>query len=63
MHHGAADDVVPLEYDVRLDSELASAGVPHELYVYPGAGHLEARATPLILARIHDWYAAHGMFQ
>ena len=63
MHHGTADDVVPLEYDVLLDSQLARAGVPHELYVYPGAGHLEARANPLILARIHDWYAAHGMFQ
>jgi dienelactone hydrolase len=62
MHHGAADEVVPLAFDLRLDSLLAQAGTAHELYVYPGAGHLGARSSPLILSRIHDWYAAHGMF-
>ena len=62
MHHGAADDVVPLAYDLRLDEVLTRTGTPHELHVYPGAGHLEARASPLILSRIHDWYAAHGVF-
>ena len=62
MHHGGADDVVSLDFDLRLDSVLTRTGTPHELHVYPSAGHLDARATPLILARIHDWYAAHGMF-
>ncbi|MDB4898247.1 MAG: putative dienelactone hydrolase [Gemmatimonadetes bacterium] len=62
MHHGAADEVVPLAFDLRLDSLLARAGTAHELHVYLGASHLAARSTPLILSRIHDWYAAHGMF-
>ena len=62
LHHGEADETVPLEWDERLDAILAMRGVAHELDVYPGAGHLQARATPVILERIHSWYAAHGMF-
>jgi len=62
LHHGEADETVPLEWDERLDAILAEHGVAHELDVYPGAGHLQARATPVILERIHAWYAAHGMF-
>jgi hypothetical protein len=37
-------------------------GVEHQLYVYPAKGHLQVRLDPTVLARIHDWYAAHGMF-
>lgn len=62
LHHGASDQTVPLEWDERFDAILATHGVPRELDVYPGAGHLQARATPIILERIHAWYAAHGMF-
>jgi len=62
MHHGDADNVVPLSYDQRFDSVLAATGEPHELYVYAGADHLAVRLSPLMLSRVHDWYAAHGMF-
>jgi dienelactone hydrolase len=62
MHHGDADDVVPLSYDQRLDSVLATTGDPHELYVYAGADHLAVRLSPVMLGRVHDWYGAHGMF-
>ncbi|HWD17000.1 MAG TPA: dienelactone hydrolase family protein, partial [Casimicrobiaceae bacterium] len=62
LHHGEADETVPLEWDERFDAILAAHGVEHELDVYPGAGHLQTRATPVILERIHAWYAAHGMF-
>jgi dienelactone hydrolase len=62
IHHGAADTTVPLSMDERLDSLLTSLGVPHELDVYPGVDHGGMRRDPLMLQRVHDWYAAHGIF-
>jgi predicted esterase len=62
FHHGGADNTVPLSYDQRLDSLLTSLGAAHELFVYPGADHLAVRLSPEMLAHVHDWYAAHGMF-
>jgi len=62
MHHGDADATVPLSYDVRLDSILTAHGVDHQLFVYAGEDHLAVRTDPNALTRIHDWYAAHGMF-
>jgi dienelactone hydrolase len=61
-HHGDADSTVALSYDQRLDSLLTSLNVEHVLYVYPGLGHNDVRALPLMLQRVHDWYVAHGMF-
>jgi hypothetical protein len=51
-----------LSYDQRLDSLLTAVGVEHGLDVYPGLGHNDVQALPLMLQRVHDWYAAHGMF-
>lgn len=62
LHHGTADETVPLAFDQRFDALLASMHVEHELDVYRGASHLEVAGDPKVLARIHDWYAAHGMF-
>src|SRR4030095_4411125 len=62
MHHGDADDVVPLSYEQRLDSVLAGVGDQHELYIYPGADHLATRTNPAMFAHVHDWCAAHGIF-
>ena len=62
LHHGAEDETLPLAYDERFDAFLASLGVEHELYVYPGRGHLQVRSDPVLLERIHAWYAKHGMF-
>jgi dienelactone hydrolase len=62
MHHGDADATVPLSYDQRLDSVFTSTGTAHQLIVYPGAGHLDVRFSPVMLAHVHDWYAANGMF-
>ena len=61
-HHGDADSTVALSYDQRLDSLFTAHGVEHVLYVYPGLGHNDVRSLPLMLQRVHDWYAAHGMF-
>ena len=62
LHHGSADETLPVAYDERFDALLASLGVEHELYVYPGRGHLQVRSDLLLLERIHVWYAKHGMF-
>jgi dienelactone hydrolase len=62
LHHGDADSVVPLSYAQRLDSVLTSIGTVHELDVYPGEDHLEVRADPMMLNRVHAWYSAHGIF-
>jgi carboxymethylenebutenolidase len=37
--HGDADRVVPVGEAHRLDRVLQEAGVPHEVHIYPGAGH------------------------
>ena len=62
LQHGAADETVPVENDERFNEILAAHGVAHELDVYPGAGHLQVRSSPIVLGRIRAWYAAHGMF-
>lgn len=62
LHHGGADETVPVANDERFDALLASRGVEHQLFIYPGAGHLQVRGGPELLERIHAWYAAHGMF-
>jgi len=62
MHHGGGDETVDVSFDERFDQVLSSIGVEHQLYVYPGASHLKVRLDPTVLARIHEWYAAHGLF-
>jgi dienelactone hydrolase len=62
IHHGRADEVVPLAYDERLASLLAARNVPHEIFLYPGASHTEVILNREVFARIHDWYAKWGMF-
>jgi len=61
MHHGGDDETVPVGYDQRFDALLAERGVEHQLFIYPGKGHLQVRSDPVVMTRIHDWYAAHGM--
>ena len=62
LHHGGVDETVPVGWDERFDAILSSLGVEHELYVYPGEGHLPVRLDPRVLERIHEWYSKHGMF-
>ncbi len=62
QHHGDADSTVPLSFDERLDSLFTAEGLQHELYVYPGETHDQSRTDTTMLARVHDWYTAHGMF-
>jgi dienelactone hydrolase len=62
LHHGDADDVVPIESDRRLSNLLQGSGVPHELFEYPGAAHNAVSTNSTVLARIRAWYSTHGLF-
>jgi dipeptidyl aminopeptidase/acylaminoacyl peptidase len=39
LHHGTADESVPLEFSEILSAQLQAAGKPVELYEYPGDNH------------------------
>lgn len=62
LHHGDPDSTNPLSSDQRLASILTANGVPHELWVYPGAGHVGFIQAPVFYARIRAWYARFGLF-
>ena len=62
LHHGNPDETNPLSSDQRLASILAANGVPHELWVYPGAGHVGFVQDPAFYTRIRAWYARFGLF-
>jgi dienelactone hydrolase len=60
LHHGSADETVPLSWDERLARALTQRGVENALYVYDG-GHLAPRANPLMFERVRAWFAMHGV--
>jgi dienelactone hydrolase len=60
LHHGSADETVPLSWDQRLAGMLKEHGIESVLYVYDG-GHLAPRSNPLMFERVRAWYAAHGV--
>ena len=62
IHHGEQDNVVPLVMDQLLANALSSAGVTHELRVYPGAGHADVASNATVLERVRAWYAGRGLF-
>ena len=37
--HGSADATIPVRYAYELDALLTSYNRPHEMKIYPGAGH------------------------
>lgn len=60
LHHGSADETVPISWDERLAGVLRDDHVPSALYVYDG-GHLAPRSSPLMFERVRAWYATHGV--
>lgn len=42
IHHGEADDIVPIEWSVELANGLTALGRQATLYTYPGEGHVFA---------------------
>ncbi|UCC63271.1 MAG: prolyl oligopeptidase family serine peptidase, partial [Anaerolineae bacterium] len=39
IHHGQADDIVPIEFSEKLYAKMQEAGRPVELFTYPGEVH------------------------
>jgi dienelactone hydrolase len=62
LHHGDADRVVDLALDRHLEGILSDQGVPHELHVYPAYTHEQIALDTGMLARVREWYLAHGVF-
>ena len=60
LHHGSADETVPVSWDERLAGVLREDHVPSALYVYDG-GHLAPRSNPLMFERVRAWYAMNGV--
>jgi predicted esterase len=63
LHHGDADAVVAIQQDQNLDAILAANAVPHEFHRYPGLGHEQMAMHPLMLERVREWYARHGVIR
>ncbi len=42
IHHGEADDIVPIQWSVDLADQLNALGKSATLYTYPGEGHVFA---------------------
>ena len=61
LHHGDADQVVPLAFDQTLDSILAASGTPHQLHVYAGYDHQRITFDALMLSRVRSWYQTRGV--
>jgi dipeptidyl aminopeptidase/acylaminoacyl peptidase len=51
LHHGTADESVPLEFSVTLDKQLKAAGQYDELYTYQGDNHNIAANLAIALQR------------
>jgi dienelactone hydrolase len=62
LHHGDPDTTNPLSSDLRLAAILDANGVMHELFVYPGGGHVGFVQNPVFYARIRAWYSRFGLF-
>lgn len=61
LHHGDADQVVPLAMDQALNRILADSGTPHVLHIYPGYDHQMIAFDAGMLSRVRSWYRTHGV--
>ncbi|HOZ89922.1 MAG TPA: T9SS type A sorting domain-containing protein [Bacteroidia bacterium] len=60
IHHGDADNTVPIEMDSLLNSVFNSTGIPHQFYQYSGYTHSSISMDSLMFARTQQWFALHG---
>ena len=59
IHHGTADESVPLAWSERLARELEAANKDVELYTYPGEPHEFAAAWGTVMQRTVDFFDQH----
>lgn len=51
LHHGTADESVPVAFSEKLDKQLKAAGKTSELYIYPGDDHNISSSFNIAIAR------------
>jgi len=57
IHHGESDETVPLRVGQLFSDELQTAGVPHELYTYPGENHnINGPSFGIAMQRVVDFF-------
>ena len=56
LHHGTADESVPLEFSEILYQELQDAGMAVELYTYPGDNHNLSNSFGQAMTRTIEFY-------
>lgn len=61
IHHGDADTSVSITCDKRFEATLKQGKVEYEFHVYPGFAHRQTSTNELVLKRVRDWYAKHGV--
>lgn len=63
--YGGADEGIPKEQVQALDREMTSAGIEHEIVIYPGAPHsfFDRRATDYAEASADAWERVLGFIR
>lgn len=56
LHHGTADQSVPVEFSETLYEQLQAAGVPAELYLYEGDNHNLSNSFSLAMRRTIQFF-------
>ncbi len=57
IHHGEADDQVPIQWSVELADALTARGKTAQIYTYPGAGHVFGGSSwQLFMARTISFF-------
>lgn len=59
LHHGTADESVPLIFSEILLEELQQAGKPAELYIYPGDNHNLSNSFTAAMNRTIQFFDKH----
>ena len=60
IHHGEADDVVPIEFSEKLYKNMQEAGRPVEYFTYPGQPHtFQGEGWELAMERVRAFFDKH----
>lgn len=59
LHHGTADDSVPIEWSDRLDKALKDAGKTITYHVYPGQPHEFTTSWAQVMQRTVEFFDKH----
>jgi dipeptidyl aminopeptidase/acylaminoacyl peptidase len=51
IHHGTADEDVPVEFSITLQGQIVNAGMPVELHLYEGDNHNISNSFDLAMGR------------